>query len=234
MQVDKTSLIIPCYFADESFVKMTSDCLESLKYGRPSEVIMVNDGSPLSSIWVWGADSQINLRDNHGYATAVNTGLRAAHENVLIVSNNDIIFTPGWLEALLKPLHEGYDISSIVTSDSGYTTEDKITEGDKFGSLWAMKRKVYDTLGGLDESFGNYFEDLDYRRRAIIAGFKIGKNHAGLVEHEGKATFKVVDPEDKLYYAAQAKYLDKWRHLPNADLADDFKGDPNFAYLLAG
>lgn len=205
-----TSIIIPCYFASEELVWMTSACLESLKkYGAPDEVIVVDDGSPLD---VEGFVQELPIRrhTNGGYAAAVNTGLKQASGEVLIVSNNDIIFTPGWLEAILKPLQDGYDISSIRTSDNGWETEEKITEGDKFGSLWAMKRRVYEELGGLDEGFGKgYFEDTDFRRRALETGFKIAKNHGHLVEHFGKSTFKVVDPEDKHYYQAMTYYKDK-------------------------
>lgn len=154
----------------------------------------------------------IIIANQAGYAENVNAGLRASAGDPIIICNNDITFIqPDWLEHLLKPLKEGYDIASIRTTDSdGWETEDKITEGDKFGSIWIMKRKVYETIGALDETFGKgYFEDLDYHKRAEDAGFKIGKNHAGLVEHIGKATFKVVDPEDKSYSQAKQRFIEK-------------------------
>ncbi|NBW15943.1 MAG: hypothetical protein EBR82_48965, partial [Caulobacteraceae bacterium] len=117
-----------------------------------------------------------------------------------------------WLAHITKPLEEGYDISSICTTDSdGWETEDVITEGNKFGSLWAMKREVYEKLGGLDEGFGKgYFEDLDYHRRAEQAELRIGKNHAGLAHHEGKHTFKEIDPIDLHFYEARDKFIAKW------------------------
>lgn len=212
-----TSLIIPCYWANQELVDITQKCLDSLKYGRPDEVIVVDDWSPIpfTSFYFKGKQPDLTVAPaqerNLGYAGAVNAGLKEAKSDVMIVSNNDIVFTPGWLEAILKPLEQGYDIASIRTSDNGYETEDKITEGDKFGSLWAMRRQVYDTIGGLDESFGKgYFEDLDYQKRAEAAGFKVGKNHAHLVEHVGKATFKTVDADDTAYLTAMEKYRQKY------------------------
>lgn len=183
---------------------MTERCLASLDYyGRPDKVIVVDDGSPLklggqNPFMAQTNASLIERKTNGGFPAAVNSGLKAATGDVLIISNNDIIFAENWLTELLKPLKD-YDISSIRVSDSdGHETEDKITEGDKFGSLWAMKRKVYEKLGGLDESFGTgTFEDLDYYVRAKKAGFKIAKNHSVAVEHIGRATFDVVDPEKK-------------------------------------
>lgn len=200
------SLIIPCFWATDELVETTKKCLDSLKYGQPDEVIVVDDGSPIKTDL-----ATITLKENQGYTVAVNTGLNKAKGEIIIVGNNDLVFTPGWLDAILLPLERGYDIASIGISDQGYETEDRITEGDKFGSLWAMKRKVYKKLGGLDEDLGRgYFTDLDYQRRAEEAGFRIGKNRNHLVEHEGKGTFKIIDPDDKGYRESMKKYYLKW------------------------
>jgi len=159
---------------------------------------------------------QVILVGNDSYAVNVNNGLKATTGDYLIICNNDIeIIQPDWLDHLLKPLKEGYDISSIRNTEAdGWQTEDKITEGDKFGAIWAMKREVYETIGGLDESFGKgYYEDLDFHKRAEDAGFKVAKNHAGIVEHIGKATFKIVDPDDTSYLEATQKFKAKWGKL---------------------
>lgn len=212
----KSSIIIPCYWANLDLWDTTSKCLESLfTTSNINEVFVVDDGSPLLPFEVNDLDygTLIKRPDNGGYASAVNTGLSKSTGDYLIVANNDLIFVqPDWLDHLVKPLEQGYDISSIRTTDSdGWETEDKITEGDKFGSLWVMKREVYEKIGGLDESFGKgYFEDLDYHKRAEDAGFKVAKNHAGLVEHKGKATFRVADPEDKSYTIAEKRFREKW------------------------
>jgi GT2 family glycosyltransferase len=211
--MDKVSLIIPCYHATHDLLVTTLACLNSLnETDAPDEVIVVDDGSPLK---LGGIDDVILLtrRKNGGYAAAVNTGLKEATGNIIVICNNDVVFLqPQWLEELIKPLKLGYSIASIRTTDSdGWLTEDKITEGDKFGSIWAMKRDVYETIGGLDETFGKgYFEDLDYHKRAEDSGFKIAKNHAGIVEHIGKATFRIVDPSDRSYATARARFKEKW------------------------
>jgi GT2 family glycosyltransferase len=184
---EKVSIIIPAYGQKHLTIK----CLETLE--GPNQIIVIDDRG--------------------GFATTVNKGLSIADGEILIICNNDIEFVdPHWLHHLIGPLLEGYDICSIRTTDSdGWTTEDRLEEGAKFGSIWAMKRKVYETIGGLDESFGKgYAEDLDYRRRALNAGLRIVKNHAGLVEHHGKATFKVIDPEDDSYHRAMERYREKW------------------------
>lgn len=206
------SLIIPTYITDLPSAKMTTDCLDSLRYDtRPDEVIVVDDASPKQ---IFIQDKHIRLPENKGFAGAVNEGLRAATGDILIISNNDIIFQPGWLSGLVDPLKEA-DICSIRTTDnSGWETEDKLTEGDKFGSIWAMKRSVYELLGGLDESLGkSTFEDLDYRRRAREAGLRIVKNHNALVEHLGRATMSKIYKDNEDFIAGREAYLKKWGNL---------------------
>lgn len=194
--------------------ELTKKCLESLEFGRPDEVIVVDDGSPYK-IKFRGPDKYIFKSKNDGYPKCVNTGLAAATGDIIIVSNNDLLYQPGWLQGLLKPLEEGYDISSICTTDSdGWVTDDRYEEDAKFGSLWAMKRTVYETLGGFDERYGRvYFEDTDYRRQALNAGFKVVKNHGALVDHIGRATWDILDPEHELFEKNKQVYIDKWGKL---------------------
>jgi GT2 family glycosyltransferase len=228
MSAVKTSLIMPCYFADESFVDMTRVCLHSLRFGMPDEVIVVDDGSPIEPKYnafpVYGRT--IRRKKNGGYAAAVNTGLQAATGDIIIIANNDIEFVPGWLEAITEPLQNGYDIGSIRThgrtDTDAYTTKDKVTEGDEFGSLWAMRRETYGKLGPLDTRFGKgYFEDTDYRRRALDAGLRIAKNHRAVVEHVGSATFGAVDPDRELFERAMEVFRQKWGEKHDED------GDPS-------
>lgn len=214
----KSTAIIPCYFVNERLKRITLAYLSSLHYGKPDEVIVVDDASPLPAPEVKNhkfVDKYIRRSQNGGYGASINTGAKAASGDILIMCNNDLVFSPKWLDGLLSPIHEGYDISLIRVSDADpYDTEDKITENDYFGSCWAITKNAWDKLGELDESLGKgYFEDIDYRRRALAKGLKIGKNHGTLVEHIGKATFSTIDPLDKIHDKAKKLYEAKWKLL---------------------
>lgn len=188
----KVSVIIPCLWTEPEFFDLTVNCLKSLR--RDLQILLIADDA--------------------SFASNVNKGLSAATGDIIIVSNNDVEFIQAdWLDHLLKPLKEGYGIASIRTSDAdGWGVEDRYEDNAKFGSLWAMTRETYNTLGRLDESFGRgYYEDLDYWRRAQEAGIKITKNHAGLVEHKGAATFnKFGDKLLKMHYEAMLNYANKY------------------------
>ena len=215
----KCSIIIPCYFANEGLIEMTARCLESLfntTGDEPQEVIVIDDGSPIPFGFVDDTNfvqrlETIHRENNGGYSAAANTGLYHATGDVLIVGNNDLVFTENWLEGLLWPLQEGFDISTVWTSDQkDIRLEKDIEPFAKFGSLFAMKREVYETLGGFDQQFRGYFTDVDYRKRAIEHGFTIGKNLACVVDHLAKATYKQTDPNDEEFIRAGRIYEAKW------------------------
>lgn len=195
-------------------VNLTLACIASLDKGRPDEVIVVDDCSPIF-IGLDGVDIYIRRETNGGFPECANTGFEEANNDILILSNNDIVYTAGWLEGILKPFHEGFDISHILVSDGdGTDTQDIITEDDYFGSLWAMTRKVYNKLGGFDERFKNgTFEDKDYFVRAKRAGFRIGKNHAAYVNHVGRATMDTLYPENEDFLANRKRFEEKWGYV---------------------
>ncbi len=215
LSVPSTSLIITTYHADQAMVDLTTNCLESLSVGtRPDEIIVVDDCSPLF-IGLAGVDIYVRREHNGGFPECANTGFETANNDILILSNNDITYTKGWYEAILEPLLQGYDISSLRMSDSdGLKTKDEITEGDRFGSLWAMKRNVYETIGGFDETFDKgTFEDLDFHKRAEAAGFRIGKNHAVVVNHVGRATMDKLYPDRRDFSEGKIHFEQKWGYL---------------------
>lgn len=207
----KVSLVITSYHKDQEMVALTEACLASLKNGRPDEVILVDDCSPLM-VGFTGMDGYVRREENGGFPKCANSGWAAATGDILILSNNDVEYTPGWLEAILKPLNEGYDISSVLVSDGdGTDTKDEIEEDGYFGSLWAQKREVYEKLQGFDESFDKgTFEDKDYFVRAKRAGYRIGKNHAAFVNHIGRATMKKLYPNAEDFVEGREKFKKKW------------------------
>lgn len=206
----KCSIIIPCYWSSQKLLDMTEACINSIGQYTTDydyEIILVDDGSPLKL-----DGSYLSLPENLGYAGAVNAGVARATGDTYVILNNDTEVCPFWLESLTEPLKRGYDIMSIRTSDenTGYNTEERVSDNDKFGSVWAIKSTVWHDLGGLDTRFGKgYFEDLDLYRRAREKGFKIGKNHEAVILHYGKQTFTDIDPEDTEYEKSLRLYEQK-------------------------
>lgn len=211
----KYSLIIPCYWISPELEFMTVTCLNSVNDSTNQiQKIVVNDGSPskgrISSLHVEYSDllnKRIDRQYNGGYAAAVNSGLEAAEGDIIIVGNNDLVFPRNWLRELVAVLDAGFDLATCWTSDQ----KQDLTDPDiKFGSIFAMKREIYDTIGGFDEQFRGYFSDDDYRERIFQAGFTIGRNDSLVMRHQAKATYKITDPNDKEFQRSKLLYEIKY------------------------
>lgn len=188
------SIIIPLYFADPSQYQVIKRCFDSLAE-FDGELIVINDNSPLEC-----PDFPVTLthRKNFGYTKSVNDGLRLATGDVLIIANQDIVFTPELLEQFDKVK---FGIYSPKTTDEG--------EGDKFGSIWAMSRRAYQLLGPLDERMAAFFSDTDYYQRAKETGVPVVKWRSLVIEHEGNNAYQFTD-KDGLYQADMNAYEAKY------------------------
>ena len=160
-----------------------------------------------------------HLEKNMGYPGGMNACLALATGELFILVSSDIIVPPGMVDRLVagfdanpsaglfapvtsfagnaqqlwtKP---GSDVPSIIAQGLAFANA---TDG---GADWlpayrldfccvAMRRTVYDQLGGLDERYvPGYFEDFDYSLRARAAGFDLLIADNAFVYHEGGGTF---------------------------------------------
>lgn len=63
------------------------------------------------------------------------------------------------------------------------------------GMFWLMKSDIYRKLGGMDERYRLYFEDVDFCTRARLMGLKIAVDTRSRVQHDAKRSSR-----RKLYY----------------------------------
>lgn len=154
--------------------------------------------------------------ENRGFPAGVNQGIAAARGDQILLLNNDTVVTTGWLRRLLQTLHRdpkiglvgpcSNNVSGSQQVEPGY---DEITGLDGFAWDWGkahegvtepsdrlvgfcllVRRAVVDAIGGMDERFGiGCFEDDDYCRRAIQAGYKAMIARDSFVHHFGGRTF---------------------------------------------
>lgn len=225
------AITIPLY----NQLHYTKQCLDSIKRQQqaPLRTIVVDNASSdgtgdylsgLSGIEV--ISNTVNL----GCAGAWNQGVKAAAENEwLIVLNNDVIVSPGWVEGLLQAaqrweldivspaIREGlynYDIEPYSREFVGQM-KDTIRHGTVHGICFMVRRRVFETIGSFDENFRiGQFEDKDFFLRATLAGFKLGTVGCSFLHHFGSVTQdsiqknRVVKP-----YVAENKayFIRKWK-----------------------
>ncbi|NMC40459.1 MAG: glycosyltransferase family 2 protein [Bacteroidales bacterium] len=101
---------------------------------------------------------------------------------------------------LMKP-------STVMTDwDHGYSSYvDQV-----MGSFMLVRRDDFNTLGGFDERFFVYFEDMDFARRMLDYGKKSFYNNDIRIVHRGGASSEKIMAE-RLFYSlsSRIKYADK-------------------------
>jgi len=153
---------------------------------------------------------------NEGYAYACNQGIALARGEYLVVLNNDLVLTPGWLGRLIAPLALAGDVAAVgpVTNycagdqrvdDARYRPEDldrwaadwaaanagDLAEtGRLIGFCVAFRRAAIDRVGGFDPVFGTgNLEDDDLCLRLRLAGYRLFIARDVFVHHHGHRTF---------------------------------------------
>ena len=101
-----------------------------------------------------------------------------------------------------------------------YLNENQIYEVDAVsGSFMMVRREVYEKVGGFDEQFFMYGEDLDLCYRIQKAGFKVYYvPNTQIIHYKGESTKRSNLDETKLFYDAMHKFVKK--HLSSFPLVE--------------
>ncbi len=235
------SIVIPVF----NRVELTRLCIEAIKACTSEgsyELIVIDNGSTDGTpeyLTETGAQV-VRLPENRGIAFAWNAGIRKAKGKHIAFLHNDVLVSPGWLEALLKPF-EDRSVACVSPSHTELDLHPSFAEASSRVSqiaprrwerriapfCFAVSRNAVFRTGGFDEelSYGPYAE-VDFEFRVIKAGMRsVGANNA-LVHHFGGQTSLTIpgfyDENDQKNWA----YLnEKWGALPAQRLSEssDFR-----------
>ena len=206
------SLVIPTWQRRDLVLRLL-DLLEAQTHPA-DEVIVVDNGSTDGTAEsVGGRATVIRLTENLGFARAVNLGIQAAQGDWVGILNNDVEPRADWLELLYKSntqfvtgkllnknnpamLDGTFDLLSRVAvpwragngrpDQSLFTYNNRITFAPWTAVLY--RRSVFEQVGLLDETFGSYYEDVDFGLRCAQAGIDGEYEPAAIALHEGSAT----------------------------------------------
>lgn len=229
------SIIIPLY----NQLSFTKDCLESLQRTTSAvvEIILVDNASTDGTAEFLSTLAGVTVianTQNGGCSVAWNQGARAASSEWIVVLNNDVLLSNGWLEGLLTAaaqweldivtpaIREGeynYNIGAYA-QELNSRMKNVIRKGTANGICFMVNRRVFSTIGFFDENFriGQY-EDKDFFLRASQAGFRLGTVGSSFLHHFGSVTQKsmkstrVAKPyalENKAYFIRKWK-LPWWK-----------------------
>jgi hypothetical protein len=218
-QVMKISVIIVNYNVKEFLHQCILTLKESLK-NFESEIIVIDNNSVDGSCELIRRNFKdiilIENKENRGFATACNQGLRLAKGDFLLLLNPDTMVQEDTISAMVDFFWKHPEVGAagckILNADGTlqlacrrsfptplvalpkmlglnrlfpkskffgrynltYLNPDELTEVDAVsGSFLMFRRQVWEEVGGLDEIFFMYGEDLDYCYRIKKAGWKV-------------------------------------------------------------
>jgi GT2 family glycosyltransferase len=187
----------------------------------------------------------VELGENRGFAAAVNAGISAARGEIVVLMNNDTEAEPHWLEALVRALDGNPRVGSVASRmltffdpariDSAgvqfglYASQ--IGEGARDGAWFdeprevfaacagaaAYRREALDQVGGLDERYFAYFEDVDLGARLQLAGWRCMYAPDAVIRHHGSATSNRI-PGRKFYLLMRNSLILFFQYAPRRRL----------------
>ena len=165
-----------------------------------------------------------NYRNNKGVAAAWNQGIFYAIAkkcDVAIVTNDDVIFTPGSIKKMAESLRNS-DGLLISPNHNGEMDVDGQVEGANFFCFAVKPQEFVESVGHFDENiYPAYFEDNDMHYRMQLAGVKSYIDTRIIVNHSGSATQNAdennpVVPSSR-FEAIRSYYIRKWGGEPGKE-----------------
>ena len=197
-------VIIPNYVTERT-LGIVRTCLGQLRECSPEHrLILVDNASPAwREVWPEVNRHQrptvVRNPENLGFVKAVNQGLRLARAERIVLLNNDVWVSPGWMERMDAALRGQVGIVGPRSNQNGtisasltYVAPTILPRGAMLPFFCVMlTREVVDRVGLLDEAFGvGLGDDDDYCHRAQRAGFDLCYLGDLTIRHFHKTTFQ--------------------------------------------
>lgn len=255
-----TTVIIPNYNGIDYLKK----CIASLNKSnyKDFEVIVVDNGSADGSAdWMKAEHPEIrliSLKENLGFAPAVNLGIEAAFTKYVLLLNNDTEVDPDMVERLEKAIDEDEKIFSVSAKMLSLHDPELIDgAGDYYCALgWAYaygkgkkvsekclkkkeifsacagcaiyRRDILIEIGRFDERHFAYLEDVDLGYRARINGYVNLYEPEAVCLHAGSAFSGSRYNEFKIDLSSRNNVYLIWKNMPLFQLL------LNLPFLLVG
>lgn len=221
---------------------MLDACLDALDGvgGVETCVVVDNSGAVLDDMS--GSPSRRSMpvvreeRPNRGFGAAANVGFERARQlgaDVVVLLNDDVAVTDGWLDPLLRELDDegvGAVQPMLVFADTGAANSlgveigpdgagNDIGLGDIVESIEPTARRIevftggavafrpafLDATGGFDERYFLYYEDVDLARRGAALEWSYRCAPASVVMHRKGASTGALG--DRLVYLRERNRL---------------------------
>ncbi len=181
----------------------------------------------------------IENKENRGFAAGNNQGVATASGDYVLLLNNDVLVSDGWLESLVESLEKDEKIGMVgpitnsingrqmvssipYTDDAGFhefsqkirkACHGRLTPRYRIaGFALLMKKSLYEDVGGLDESFGTgNYEDDDLCLKIRDKGYAVMVDESVFIHHYRSQTFidNKIDYQSSLSLN-ESRFRKKW------------------------
>ncbi|MDF1812453.1 MAG: glycosyltransferase [Verrucomicrobiales bacterium] len=225
-ETPKFSIII-CTYKGARLIEAALESLRHLDY-PDFEVIVVNDGNDQSvRELVQSLDHVRHVGVPHGgLSNARNIGAKTSTGDIIVYTDDDCFVDPDWLNWLalafsapdrpdcvggpnIPPPALNSEQAFVIASPGGPS---HVLIGDRSaehvpGCNIAVKKEVFDAIGGFDAQFWTAGDDVDFCWRLIDAGYKIGFHGAAYVWHLRRSTYQAYIRQQRGYGKAEAMLM---------------------------
>ena len=226
----KISVIVCTYKGSATLV----ECLDSLcALDYPDyEILLVNDGKDERVHEVALAYEKVKRMpiEHGGLSVARNFGVDGARGEIIVYTDDDCIVEPDWLQWIALGFRNnpragcvgGPNIppepettrEAVIAAAPGSACHVLLTDTQAEhlpGCNLAVRKSVFEEVGGFDPIFRTAGDDVDFCWRVIDAGYELGFHPASFVWHYRRATVSAYLKQQLGYGKAEAQLMVKQR-----------------------
>ncbi|MDE1848638.1 MAG: glycosyltransferase family 2 protein [Nanoarchaeota archaeon] len=212
---------------------------ENTAYKQYRTIVVDNNSTDGSREMIKSRFKWVNLienTENRGFSGGNNDGISWAikryNPDYFYLLNNDTLVMDGWLSEAIKTAEHDSKIGIVGSKQFNFDKEPTIsagwikTTGVKYyygdedrevswvsGAGFLIKKEAIMKIGLFDEMYNPaYYEETDFERRAIMAGFKIFHSIKSVFLHAGGGTTKNEKQKDYnvIFYRNRARFFSKY------------------------
>jgi GT2 family glycosyltransferase/glycosyltransferase involved in cell wall biosynthesis len=185
---------------------------------------------------------------NTGFAGGCNLGVSKATGSIVAFLNSDARPHRDWVRAAVEALREAPDIAAVASKvldwdgeridyvdgglswygmgykphvgkpdDGAYDTPRDVLFGT--GAALLVRRELFDQLGGFDERFFMFCEDVDLGWRLNLRGYRVRYEPTSIAYHRHHASLHGADPARELYLLERNALAALYKNVSDETLA---------------
>lgn len=232
----KIDVIIPSTNGKELFKKHLTAVLANTP--NLNNLIIVDNASTDDSVSYAESLSLkvkvIKNKQNNVYVKAINQGVNASSADLIVLLNNDVHPSPGYLKNALKlfqdpklfavTFNEEESSYPLIDWTGKFEYQRNNDKGRLAFSAWAsggssiLRRKIWDEIGGYNQIYApGYWEDIDLGWTAWRSGYKILFDPSAKVQHQHESSFSKTDQKKLQLTKQRNELLFNWQHFLDLD-----------------